>query len=237
LLIQHPNFFGYLEDLTQLIDLAHQHHSLACVSTDPVATALFKPPGAYDADIATAEGQALGVPPSFGGPYVGLFGCKQQYLRQMPGRVVGQTTDNHMRTGYVLTLQTREQHIRRERATSNICTSTALIGLMATIYVACMGKQGLRKVAELCYQKAHYAAKCIAELPGYHLPINGTFFQEFVVSCPKSPAEINRELLKKGIIGGLDISEHIPNAMLICATEINTKKQIDDLVQALSQVK
>ena len=235
LLVQHPNFFGYLEELERLVNTAHAHGALACVSTDPVAAALFKPPGSYGADIVTAEGQALGVPPSYGGPYVGLFACKQQYLRQMPGRIVGKTTDTNGESGYVLTLQTREQHIRRERATSNICTSTALVGLMATIYVACMGKRGLRHVAELSYQKAHYAAEAIAGLPGYGLPRNGVFFQEFVVSCPKPPGEINQALLEKGIIGGLDVSGQIPNGMLLCVTEMNSKREIDALVQALRE--
>ena len=235
-LVQHPNFFGYLEDLDHLVNVAHGDGALVCISTDPTAVAMFKPPGAYNADIATAEGQALGIPPSFGGPYVGLFACKQQYLRQMPGRIVGRTTDTQGRTGYVLTLQTREQHIRRERATSNICTSTALVGLMATIYTACLGKHGLRHVAELCYQKAHYTAGAIVKLPGYSLPLSGVFFQEFVVTCPKPPGEINQALLKKGIIGGLDVSGQIPNGMLLCVTEMNSRKEINSLVTALGEV-
>ena len=235
-LVQRPNFFGYLESLEHLEAVAHGHGALLCVSGDPVAAALFKPPGAYGADIATAEGQALGIPPSFGGPFVGLFACKQEHLRQMPGRIVGRTTDANGHGGYVLTLQTREQHIRRERATSNICTSTALVGLMATIYTACMGKRGLGHVAELCYQKAHYAAGLIAELPGYTLPLEGVFFQEFVVSCPKPPAEINQALLRQGIIGGLDVSDSVPNGMLLCVTEMNSRQEIDALASALSEV-
>ena len=235
-LVQRPNFFGYLESLEHLEAVAHGHGALLCVSADPVAAALFKPPGAYGADIATAEGQALGIPPSFGGPFVGLFACKQEHLRQMPGRIVGRTTDANGHGGYVLTLQTREQHIRRERATSNICTSTALVGLMATIYTACMGKRGLGHVAELCYQKAHYAAGLIAELPGYTLPLEGVFFQEFVVSCPKPPAEINQALLRQGIIGGLDVSDSVPNGMLLCVTEMNSRQEIDALASALSEV-
>ena len=235
-LIQQPNFFGYLEQMERWEQLAHGHGALLCVSADPVAAALFKPPGAYQADIATAEGQALGIPPNFGGPYVGMFACRQEHLRQMPGRIVGRTTDANGETGYVLTLQTREQHIRRERATSNICTSTALVGLMATIYVACMGKRGMRELAELCYQKAHYAADLIARLPGYRLAFDGAFFQEFVVICPKTPAETNRALLERGIIGGLDISEQIPNGMLVCVTEMNGRQEIDALAAALGEV-
>jgi len=236
LLVQSPNFFGYLEDMGGLTDVAHNHGALMCTSADPVAMSMFKSPGAYGVDIATAEGQALGVPPSFGGPYVGIFTCKQEFFRQMPGRIAGRTTDTQGRTGYVLTLQTREQHIRRERATSNICTSTALIGLMATIYVACMGKQGLRRVAEICYHKAHYAAGQIAEIPGYSLPMEGTFFQEFVVRCPRPPAEINAALQDRGIIGGLDVSDLVPNGMLVCVTEVNSRREIGSLVSALKEI-
>jgi glycine dehydrogenase subunit 1 len=235
-LVQHPNFYGYMEHLDTLAQTAHGQGALLCASVDPVAMALFTSPGASGVDIATAEGQALGIPPSFGGPYVGLFACKQEYLRQVPGRIVGKTSDSDGRTGYVLTLQTREQHIRRERATSNICTSTALIGLMATIYAACMGKHGLRHVAELCYQKAHYAAAEIGHLSGYGLPLQGIFFQEFVVSCPRPPEEISRALGARGIISGLDISDLVPNGLLLCVTELNSRQEIDALVTALREV-
>jgi glycine dehydrogenase subunit 1 len=236
ILVQSPNFFGYLEDVGGLTDVAHSHGALMCTSVDPIAMGMFKSPGAYGVDIATAEGQALGVPPSFGGPYVGIFTCKQEFFRQMPGRIAGRTRDTQGRTGYVLTLQTREQHIRRERATSNICTSTALIGLMATIYAACVGKQGLRHVAELCYHKAHYAAGQIADIPGYSLPMEGTFFQEFVVTCPRPPAEVNAALQDKGIIGGLNVSDQAPNGMLLCVTEVNSRREIDGLVSALKEI-
>ena len=237
LLAQNPNFFGYIGDVQRLSDLAHKAGALFCLSADPIAAALFKAPGHFDADIATGEGQALGVPMSFGGPYVGIFTCRKEYVRQLPGRIVGQTVDADGRTGYVLTLQPREQHIRREHATSNICTSTALIGLWATMYTALMGKRGLRHVAELCYQKAHYAAGRIAELPNYDLALRGTFFQEFVVRCPKPPDDVNRHLEERGIIGGLDISDQIENGMLVCVTEVNTKGQIDSLVAALAEVR
>jgi glycine dehydrogenase subunit 1 len=236
-LAQNPNFFGYIEDLQRLSDLAHAASAMFCLSADPVAAAMFKPPGAYDADIATGEGQALGVPMSFGGPYVGIFTCRKKYIRQLPGRIVGQTVDTQGRPGYVLTLQPREQHIRREHATSNICTSTALIGLWATIYTALMGKRGLRHVAELCYQKAHYAAGRIAELPNYDLALGGTFFQEFVVRCPKPPAEINLRLEEHGIIGGLDVSDRIENGMLFCVTEVNSRNQVDALVATLDGIR
>jgi glycine dehydrogenase subunit 1 len=177
------------------------------------------------------------VPASFGGPYVGIFTCRREHIRQLPGRIVGRTTDAQGRTCYVLTLQPREQHIRREHATSNICTSTALVGLWATVYMALMGRQGLRRVAELCYQKAHYAAMRIGELPGYGLPVPGTFFQEFVVSCPTAPDRVNRALEAEGIVGGLDVSDQVPSGMLLCVNETHTRADIDRLVDVLKGVR
>ena len=256
LVVQYPNFYGYIEDMAGLTEAAHSQGALLVVSADPMAMGMFQPPGHYGADIVTGEGQPLGIPASFGGPYVGLFATKQEYIRQMPSRLSGRTVDNQGRTGYVLTLQTREQHIRRERATSNICTNEALYALASSIYLAALGKQGLRQVAELCYQKAHYAAGRIAQLPGYSLPFQGTFFQEFVVSCPTSPSDINRRLLDQNILVGLNISEafsNVPpleggttggssphsaestNAMLLCVTEMNSRQEIDALVEALSE--
>jgi len=196
---------------------------------------MFQTPGHYGADIVTGDGQPLGIPSSFGGPYVGLFATKQEYIRQMPSRLSGRTVDKNGKTGYVLTLQTREQHIRRERATSNICTNEALYALASTIYLAAMGKHGLRQVAELCYHKAHYAAAQIGALPGYSLPIDGPFFQEFVVQCPAAPAEINRKLMEQNILGGLDVSGQIANGMLLCVTEMSSREDIDALVAALSE--
>ena len=234
--VQYPNYFGYIEDMAAHASAAHAQGALFVVSADPTAMGMFHPAGHYGADIVTGEGQPLGIPPSFGGPYVGLFATKQEYVRQMPSRLSGRTVDRRGNTGYVLTLQTREQHIRRERATSNICTNEALYALASTIYLAALGKQGLRQVAELCYHKAHYAASRIAQLSGYSLPIDGTFFQEFVVRCPIPPAEVNRGLLDRNILGGLDISESIPNGMLVCVTEMNSREEIDALVDALGGI-
>ena len=236
LLVQQPAFLGYMEDVEALSRLAHSRGALLVVAVDPVSLGMFKPPGDYDADIVVAEGQSLGIAPTFGGPYVGIFACKQQYVRQMPGRIVGKTVDTRGRTGYVLTLQTREQHIRRERATSNICTSVGLIALMSTVYMASLGKRGLRHIAELCYHKAHYAASLISGIPGYSLPMEGTFFREFVVRCPMPPAEINRRLLDYGIIGGLDVSDLVPNGMLLCCTEVNSRDEIESLASALREI-
>lgn len=236
LIVQQPNYYGYMEDLSALSSLAHASNALFIVSVDPVSLGMFKPPGEYDADIVVGEGQPLGVPPTFGGPYVGLFSCKQEFIRQMPGRIVGKTVDTRDRTAYVLTLQTREQHIRRERATSNICTAVALIALMSTVYMASLGKRGMRRVAELCYHKAHYASSLIDQVPGYSLPMAGTFFQEFVVECPLPPSEVNERLLDHGIIGGLDISSQVPNGMLVCVSELNSRDEIERLASALSEI-
>ncbi len=234
--MQSPNLYGVLEDVGGLTGRAHAAGALSIVHANPIAHGLFKPPGDYGVDIVTAEGQPLGVPLSFGGAYVGLFACRQDHIRQLPGRIIGRTTDTEGRTGYALTLQTREQHIRRERATSNICTSTQLIGLMVAVYVATMGKQGLQDVANLCYQKAHYAADQIAKLPGFSLPVEGTFFHEFAVSCPRPVSEINAGLQEVGIIGGYDISDRIPNTMLLCVTEMNSREEIDRLVDRLGEL-
>jgi glycine dehydrogenase subunit 1 len=236
LLVQQPNFFGYFEDLEALADEAHSAGALLVVAADLTSLGMFRPPSEYDADIVVAEGQAVGVAPTFGGPYVGIFACKQKYVRQMPGRVVGKTVDTRGRDGYVLTLQTREQHIRRERATSNICTAVGLIALMTTLYMSSLGKQGLRRVAELCYHKAHYAASLVEKIPGYSLPLTGAYFREFVVECPRPVSEINEALLERKIIGGLDVSEHVPNGMLVCCTEMNTKEEIESLAAALAEV-
>ena len=241
LVSQYPNFYGGIEDLGRLVETAHSAGGLSVVSCDPIAAGMFRPPGDYGADIVTGEGQPLGIPPSYGGPYVGLFATKQEYIRQMPSRLSGRTVDRNGQTGYVLTLQTREQHIRRERATSNICTNEALYALASTIYLAALGKSGLRQVAELCYHKSQYAASRIAALPGYSVagyPGNGAgpFFREFVAQCPAPPAEINQRLMERNILGGLDVSDRYPNGMLLCVTEMNTRDEIEQLADVLGAI-
>jgi glycine dehydrogenase subunit 1 len=233
LAVQQPSFFGYFEDLSALATRTHEADALFIVSHEPVSLGMFRPPGEFGADIVVGEGQPLGVPLSFGGAYVGFFACRSEFVRHMPGRIVGRTKDIEGRTGYVLTLQTREQHIRRERATSNICTSQQLIGLAFTVAVCTLGKRGLQRMAELCFHKAHYAADRIAALPGYTLPLCGTFFQEFVVRCPIAPTEVNERLLEHDIIGGHDVSDSIENGLLLCFSELHTKGDIDALVTDL----
>jgi len=236
LIVQQPNFFGYFEDLRTYAQKAHDIGALLIVIVDPISLGMFEPPGDYTADIAVAEGQALGNPISFGGPGLGIFTCRKEYLRQIPGRIVSKTSDAAGQPGYVLTLQTREQHVKRERATSNICTNAALMALAATVYLATLGKMGLRCVAELCYHKAHYTAARISQLKGYSLVFRRPFFKEFVVHCPIPPHQINKALFKKRIIGGLDISDMIENSILFCVTEVNTKQQIDRLVEILGTI-
>ena len=237
-IVQNPNFFGALESLAEAESLAHQNGALFIVSCDPISLGLLKPPGEYNADICVAEGQPLGIPMSFGGPLLGVFACKKKLVRQMPGRVVGATVDAEGRRGYTLTLQTREQHIRRERATSNICTNEALVALASAVYLTTLGKHGLRQVANLCLQKAHYAMETIADLQGYSVPFDVPFFKEFVVKCDKPIAESNQRLLKKKIVGGLDLGRFYPDLaghMLVCVTEMRTRDEIHALVEGLAE--
>jgi glycine dehydrogenase subunit 1 len=238
LMVQYPNFLGCLEDLPPMSEIAHAVGALLVVCVDPIALGLFRSPGEQGADIVVGEGQSLGSPPSYGGPYVGLFACRQQYLRQMPGRLIGMTTDTEGRRGFVLTLQPREQHIRREKATSNICTNEALVALAATTYLAVMGKQGLRDTADLCYHKAHYAAQGIDALTGYQRRF-GEFFKEFVIQARVSPASVNSVLWEQGIIGGYELGRDYPqlgDCLLLCATEMNTRDEIDRLIQVLRDI-
>ncbi|MGQ9549987.1 MAG: aminomethyl-transferring glycine dehydrogenase subunit GcvPA [Roseiflexus sp.] len=236
LMVQSPDFFGVLHDLRPLTAAAHAAGALMVAHFDPIALGLFQTPGEAGADIATAEGQPLGVGLSFGGPYLGIFTCRQQYVHKIAGRLVGVTRDLENRLAYVLTLRAREQDIRRERATSNICTNQGLMALAAAVYLSLLGRQGLRRVAELCYHRAHYAAAQIAQLPGYQVVDQGPFFKEFVVKTPRPVVEINAMLRDRGIIGGYDLSgdyPHLGNAMLLCVTEMNARADIDALVAAL----
>lgn len=235
-IVQSPDFLGTLHDLKPVADKVHAAGALFIMATNPTALGLFQTPGQVGADIAIAEGQPLGIPLSFGGPYLGIFTCTEKLLRKMPGRLVGATTDLNGDLGYVLTLQTREQHIRREKATSNICTNQGLMALAATVYTSLLGKTGLRKVAEICYQRAHYAASEISNLDGFEVLQAGPFFHEFVVRCPRPVAEIAMTLEFASIIGGYDLKQdypHLGDAMLVCVTEMNTKEDIDRLVAAL----
>jgi glycine dehydrogenase subunit 1 len=237
-LVANPDFLGNVRDLKPIADRVHAAGALLIVSAYPISLGLYQPPGAYDADIVIGEGQSLGNALGYGGPYLGMFACKEKYVRRMAGRLIGQTVDTKGRRGFVLTLQAREQHIRREKATSNICTNEALNALAACVYMATMGKEGLRDVAELCYQKAHYAAVEISKLAGYRVPTR-EFFNEFVVECPRPVSDTNRALYGQGIIGGYDLSHdypHIKNGMLVAVTEMNTREQIDQFVRALGEV-
>ncbi|MFP3897819.1 MAG: aminomethyl-transferring glycine dehydrogenase subunit GcvPA [Dehalococcoidia bacterium] len=236
LIVQQPNFFGHFEQMAACVEKAHDAGALLIAIVDPISLGMFKPPGEYEVDIAVAEAQPLGIPTSFGGPYLGVFACRKDYVRRMPGRIVGKTVDVEGKPGYVMTLVTREQHIRRERATSNICTSEALMALAAAVYLAAVGKTGLRQIAELCYHKAHYAAREIGKLKGYSLVFPQPFFKEFTIRCPVSPSRINESLRKKKIIGGLDISHLVDNGMLLCVTEMNTRAEIDRLVKTLGSL-
>ncbi len=239
LVVQNPDFFGQLYKLDRLAEIAHAAGALFIVSADPISLGLFQPPGEYGADIVVGEGQALGGGLQFGGPYLGYFACREEYMHRMAGRIVGETVDAEGKRGFVLTLTAREQHIRRERATSNICTNQALCALAASVYLAAMGRTGLQRVAKLCYHKAHYAARQIGALPGFRLVGKRPFFKEFVVRCPESPQFINDELLEEDIIGGYDLGQSFPDLadhMLLCVTETVTGEEIDLLVSALQEV-
>ncbi len=236
--VGYPDFFGRVYDYTKLAEAAHAMGALLAVSVNPIALGLLKAPGYMNADIVTGEGQPLGIPLSYGGPYLGLFATRKEYVRKMAGRLAGETVDNRGQRAYVLTLTAREQHIRRERATSNICTNQGLMALASTVYMSLLGKNGLRQVAELCFHRAHYAAKNIAALPGYSLWSPNTFFNEFVIQCPQPAAEINDHLLEHDILGGYDLSQDYPalkNKMLIAVTEMNPRESIDQLVEVLSE--
>lgn len=238
IVVQSPNFFGCIEDLNSIGEKAHEVGALLIVVvTEAISFGLLKSPGDCGADIVVAEGQSFGIPMSYGGPHVGLFACKQKYVRNMPGRLAGVAYDKDGNRGFVLTLATREQHIRREKATSNICTNQGLIALAATIYMETMGKKGLQEVARQNAQKTAYAAKKISELAGYSLAFDSPKFNEFVVTASGNAEELLNKLSRdENILGGIALSRYYldrPNDFLVCVTETNTKEQIDSLIEAL----
>lgn len=239
LVVQSPNFFGCIEDLAALADKAHQVGALlVVVVTEAISFGLLKTPGECGADIVVAEGQSFGVPMSFGGPHVGMFACRQKHVRSMPGRLSGIAYDRNGNRGFVLTLATREQHIRREKATSNICTNQGLIALAATIYLETMGKKGLQEVAMQNAQKAEYAAKTISQIKGFSLTFDSPKFNEFVVTAPRAAQDLLEELSSgRQILGGIALSRYYsdrPNDFLVCVTETNSKEEIDKLADCLS---
>jgi len=241
IVVQSPNFFGCIEDVEALAEKAHAKGALLIVAiTEAMSLGLLRSPGASGADIVVAEGQSFGVPLSFGGPYVGLFAIREKYARQIPGRLVGEAYDKQGRRGFVLTLATLEQHTRREKATSNICTNEGLIALAATVYLETMGRRGVQEAARQCAQKAHYAAREIAKVAGWSLPFSGPFFNEFVVRAPSPAAPLlDRLAREKGIDGGIALSRfdaNWPNDFLVCVTETNTRAQIDALVAGLADL-
>lgn len=239
-ILQSPNFFGVIENLENIEVLVHKNDCklITCV-VEPISLGILKPPGKYGADIVVGEAQAFGNPMSYGGPHLGFMATKHEFLKKIPGRLSGVTVDRDGEKGFVLTLQTREQHIRRERATSNICTNQALNALAATVYLALVGKNGLRGIAEICAQRAHYACKKVCEQEGFELRFNAPFFNEFVISCPTTPKTINQALLKKKIIGGLELGrfyEDHKNCMMFSVTEMNSIDTIEKLVDTLHEV-
>ncbi|WCK53339.1 aminomethyl-transferring glycine dehydrogenase subunit GcvPA [Aneurinibacillus sp. Ricciae_BoGa-3] len=235
-LVQYPNFFGGIEDLATIEQIAHGQKGLFIVSSNPLSLGLLKPPGQFNADVVVGDAQPFGIPMSFGGPHCGYFAVKKELMRQIPGRIVGQTKDEQGRRGFVLTLQAREQHIRREKATSNICSNQALNALAASVAMTALGKQGVQESARLNVQKTQYAKRVIAALERYEIVFDSPVFNEFVVKTPVSVGQINKELLAHGIIGGYDLSREYPelaNHMLIAVTELRTKEEIDRLAKGL----
>ncbi len=239
-LVQQPNFFGCLEEVEELATLVHEHKALFIVDVYPVSLGLLKRPGNYAADIVVGEGQSLGLPVSFGGPYLGIFSCRKELMRKMPGRVVGETVDNQGRRAYVLTLQTREQHIRREKASSNICSNEALCALAACVHLSSLGARGLKAAATASVIGAHRLADGLKDLPGWRLNFTAPFFNEFVATAPVEADDLNKQLLKHKIIGGLNLGRlypELPQSVLFCVTEKRGPEEIENLLNILREIK
>lgn len=237
-IIQSPNFLGIIEDIAAVESIVHENKSLLIVSADPISLALLKSPGELGADIAVGDGQSLGNSLSFGGPYLGFMAVTEKLMRKMPGRIVGETVDKDGNRGFVLTLQTREQHIRREKATSNICSNQALNALIATIYLTLMGKEGLKEAANLCLQKSHYAYDELIKTGKFSPVFNKPFFKEFVVKSSEPISELNSKLLRSNIIGGYDVEKNYPelkDCWLVAVTEKRTKEEIDNLIRKAAE--
>jgi glycine dehydrogenase subunit 1 len=238
LAVSYPNFFGQIDDFKTLTEKVHDAGALLVFVANPMALGMFKSPGELGADIVVGEGQPMGIPLSYGGPYLGYFAVRTEYVRKIAGRIIGETVDLDGKRAYVMTLRPREQDIRREKASSNICTNQGLMALSASVYMSLMGKYGIRRVAELCFHKAHYAANQINALEGYTADLSKPFFNEFVVKCPRPVSEINEHLYQHGMIGGYDLGKdypHLKDHMLVCVTELNRRDEIDALVQALAE--
>jgi glycine dehydrogenase subunit 1 len=240
-LVQSPNFFGCIEDLGAISKITHEKEIKFIVSNqEPISLGLLAPPGDFNVDILAGEAHSFGNPLSFGGPHLGYIASKTEFVKKLPGRLSGVTYDPLKRQGYILTLQAREQHVRRERATSNICTNQALNALAATIYLAQVGRKGLREIALICAHRARYVRDKLLELEGFEPQFDAPFFNEFAVKCTSNPHEINNKLLEKKIIGGLEMGRYFDlykDSMLFCVTEMNQKSEIDALIDALKGVK
>jgi glycine dehydrogenase subunit 1 len=235
-IVQQPNFYGCLEEVQAIGEIARKHGALFIVSADPVSLGVLEAPGNYGADIAVGEGQSVGNAQSFGGPYLGILTVSQKYVRKIPGRLVGMTKDKDGNDGFILTLQTREQHIRREKATSNICSNQALCALQAVVHLSLLGKEGIREVANRSMQKAHYLADRITELPGFSLKFSAPFFREFVVETPVPASTIIERMLEKKVFAGVDLSAWGEDGLLIAVTEKRTKDELDSFVRELASL-
>ena len=239
LILQNPNFFGAVDDHSDIVKKAHEHGALVIQSVYPVAMGMLKTPGSIGADIATGEGQSLGIPLSFGGPYLGFIATKREFIRKMPGRIVGETEDKDGKKGYVLTLQAREQHIRREKATSNICSNEALCALRAIIYASILGKNGLKQLAELNYQKSEFAKKVFEKIPGVEVKKGSPTFNEFTVLLPKNANEVINKMIDKGFACGFPLGRYykgMDNYLLVCVTEKRTKEDIKKFAESLEAI-